>query len=82
MFPYNRNFQHQSQYPVVISDLTHVRVEMNWNYICVLGNLFNRKIISYSARKNKDAELVSKAFSRVNVSLEKIRILTRIGEMN
>lgn len=64
----------QPQYHVVVSDLTYVRVGINWHYICVLADLFNREIIGYSAGKNKDAELASKAFSRVNVNLEKIRI--------
>ena len=36
--------------------------------------LFNREIIGYSAGRNKDAALVSKAFSRVNVNLDKIQI--------
>lgn len=67
-------FSSQPQYNVVVSDLTYVRVGMSWHYICVLVDLFNREIIGYSAGKNKDANLVSKAFSRVNVNLEKIQI--------
>lgn len=69
-----REFSSQPQYNVVVSDLTYVRVGMSWHYICVLVDLFNREIIGYSAGKNKDANLVSKAFSRVNVNLEKIQI--------
>lgn len=69
-----RNFQDQPQYHVVVSDLTYVRVGLNWHYICVLVDLFNREIIGYSAGKNKEAELVSRAFSRVDVNLEKIQI--------
>ena len=69
-----REFSNQPQYNVVVSDLTYVRVGMNWHYICVLVDLFNREIIGYSAGKNKDAILVSKAFSRVNISLEKIQV--------
>ena len=70
----NREFSDQPQYNVVVSDLTYVRVGNTWNYICVLVDLFNREIIGYSAGKNKDAALVSKAFSRVNVNLDKIQI--------
>ncbi|WP_439100039.1 IS3 family transposase [Clostridium boliviensis] len=70
----NRDFSDQPQYNVVVSDLTYVRVGNSWNYICVLVDLFNREIIGYSAGKSKDAKLVSKAFSRVNVNLEKIQI--------
>lgn len=70
----NREFSGQPQYNVVVSDLTYVRVGNSWNYICVLVDLFNREIIGYSAGKNKDAALVSKAFSRVDVNLNKIQI--------
>lgn len=70
----NREFSDQPQYNVVVSDLTYVRVGNSWNYICVLVDLFNREIIGYSAGKNKDAALVSKAFSRVDVNLNKIQI--------
>lgn len=40
----------------------------------MLVDLFNREIIGYSTGKNKDAALVSKAFSRVDVNLNKIQI--------
>lgn len=67
-----REFSNQPQYHVVVSDLTYIRVATKWHYICVLVDLFHREIIGYSAGKNKDAILVGKAFSRVNVNLEKI----------
>lgn len=69
-----RAFNDQPQFHVVVSDLTYVRVGMSWHYICVLVDLFNREIIGYSAGKNKNAGLVVKAFSRVDVNLEKIQI--------
>ncbi len=71
----NRQFKNQPEYNVVVNDLTYVRVGMSWNYMCVLVDLFNRKIIGYSARRNKDAILVSKAFSKVKVNLNHIKIL-------
>ncbi|ABW17719.1 Integrase catalytic region [Alkaliphilus oremlandii OhILAs] len=69
-----REFDDRSQYNVVVSDLTYVRVGNQWNYICVLVDLFNREIIGYSAGKNKDANLVSKAFARVNTNLKNIQV--------
>lgn len=69
-----RKFDNQPQYNVVVSDLTYVRVGNNWNYICVLIDLFNREIIGYSAGRNKDATLVYKAFTRVNTNLNNIQI--------
>lgn len=69
-----RAFNDQPQSHVVVSDLTYVRVGMSWHYICALVDLFNREIIGYSAGKNKSDGLVVKAFSRVDVNLEKIQI--------
>ena len=69
-----RKFDNQEHLQVVVSDLTYVRVGKKWNYICVLIDLFNREIIGYSAGKNKDAALVEKAFSSVQINLEKISI--------
>lgn len=75
----NREFNNQPQYHVVVSDLTYVRDEMNWHDICVLIDLFHRESIGYSAGKNKDATLVRKTFTRVDVNLEKIQILHTDG---
>lgn len=54
----NREFDGQAPYAVVVSDLTYVRVNYKWNYVCVLVDLFNREIIGYSAGIHKDARLV------------------------
>lgn len=70
----DRDFDRDDQLEVVVSDLTYVNVAGSWNYICVIIDLFNREIIGYSAGKNKDADLVHKAFSGINKSLDKIRI--------
>lgn len=68
----DRKFNDQSQHNVVVSDLTYVRVENSWNYICLLLDLFNREIIGYSAGRNKDAKPVMQAFSKVETNLENI----------
>lgn len=47
---------------------------LSWHYICILIDLFNREIIGYSAGRNKDTELVMKAFRSVNINLSKINI--------
>lgn len=70
----NRKFDKQPPLNVVVSDLTYVRVGMSWNYICVLVDLFNREIIGYSAGRNKDAALVSRAFASVKTNLSNIQI--------
>lgn len=70
----NRKFYEQPYRNVVVSDLTYVRVGMNWNYICVLVDLFNREIIGYSAGPHKTETLVKQAFMTINGSLEEINI--------
>lgn len=70
----NREFDNQPYRNIVVSDLAYVRVGMNWNYICVLVDLFNREIIGYSAGPNKTAKLVKQAFMNVNGSLKNIQI--------
>lgn len=69
-----REFRDQPQYKVVVGDLTYVRVGTRWNYVCVLVDLFNREIIGYSAGRNKNSDLVLKAFSKIDVNLESIEI--------
>jgi len=70
----NRQFNEQSPLNVEVSDLTYVRVGTGWNYVCVLIDLFNREIIGYSAGRNKDADLVAKAFARVKGNLNHIQV--------
>jgi transposase InsO family protein len=69
-----RKFDDREYLNVVVSDLTYVRVGGIWNYICVLIDLFNREIIGYSAGRNKDAHLVSRAFATVKNNLSNINI--------
>ena len=54
--------------------LTYVRVGMSWHYICILIDLFNREIIEYNLGRNKDAPLVTQAFTSVRSNLNKIQI--------
>lgn len=70
----NQKFDEQRYRNVIVSNLTYIRVGMNWNYICVLVDLFNREIIGCSAGLHKTAALVKQAFMTVNGSLEKINI--------
>ena len=70
----NRQFDGQGYRDVVVSVLTYVRVGMNWNYICVLVDIYNRETIGCSAGGHKTAELVKAAFQSAEGSLEEIRL--------
>ena len=70
----NREFNREEKLDVVVSDLTYVNVKGKWNYICLIIDLFNREIIGYAAGKNKNAELVYKAFGTIKTNLNNINI--------
>ncbi|HCZ5907681.1 TPA: IS3 family transposase [Staphylococcus aureus] len=77
----NRAFNREQPMETLVSDLTYVKVAGTWHYICLFIDLFNREIVGYSAGKNKDANLVSKAISRINHNLEQIKLFhTDIGK--
>lgn len=69
----NREFDQTAPKRFVVSDLTYVKVQHQWHYICVLVDLFNREIIGHSAGPNKDAALVSRAFATVQGDLRQIQ---------
>jgi transposase InsO family protein len=70
----NRKFDEREQLEVVVSDLTYVRVNGKWNYVCLILDLHNREIIGYSAGKHKDAKLVVKAMASIPYDLRKVTI--------
>src|SRR5690625_5194904 len=74
----NREFEQDQELKVVVSDLTYVRVDQKWHYICVLVDLYNREIIGYSAGARKTAALVQRAFASVPYNL-KDRKSTRLN---
>jgi transposase InsO family protein len=70
----NREFTQTEVLSAVVSDLTYVRVNKKWHYICVFVDLFNREIIGYSTGPNKDALLVYRALASIKVDLRKIHL--------
>lgn len=70
----NREFNQDEELKVIVSDLTYVRVQQKWHYICVLVDLYNREIIGHSAGPHKDAKLVQKAFTSVKYNLNRLEL--------
>ncbi|WP_141769930.1 IS3 family transposase [Bacillus massilinigeriensis] len=68
----NREFDQEEELAVVVSDLTYVRVNQKWHYICLFVDLFNREMIGFSTGPNKDAALVYRAFASIQKDLRKI----------
>ena len=70
----DREFDNREKLEVVVSDLTYVRVDNKWNYVCTLIDLHNREIIGYAAGAKKDAKLIETALLKCNYSLKDINI--------
>ena len=69
-----REFDDREELDVIVSDLTYVRVNGKWNYVCLILDLHNREIIGYSAGSHKTAELVVQAFASIKYDLRKINV--------
>lgn len=69
----DREFKQTEAKRFVVSDLTYVKVQNKWHYICLLIDLFNREIIGHSAGPHKDAALISRAFATVQGNLQHIQ---------
>lgn len=70
----DRQFDNQKELAVVVSDLTYVRVDGKWNYVCLFVDLFNRGIIGHSAGSHKTVDLVYKALASVRRPLDVIQM--------
>lgn len=54
-----------------VSDITYVSVNGSFYYVCVVIDLFSRKVISYSLSPNMKTEFVIKAFEKAFISRNK-----------
>lgn len=73
----NREFNNWAYKEVVVSDLTYVKVNNKWCYICILLDLHNHEIIGNSCWPNKTAKLVQEAFAMVKGKLHEIEYFHR-----
>lgn len=69
-----RQFNQDEQLAVIVSDLTYVRVDKKWNYVCLFVDLFNREIIGHSAGTKKTAYLVYQALSSIRGNLNNVQM--------
>ncbi len=70
----NREFNRQYTLDVIVSDLTYVRVNGKWCYVCLVIDLWNREIIGWSAGKRKNAKLVREALYSIPYRLDLVNI--------
>jgi len=69
-----RQFNDRKPLEVVVSDLTYLKCAGRWHYLCLLLDLYDRKIIGSAVGRKKDAKLVRTAFYGVQADLRRISI--------
>lgn len=69
-----RQFHQQEPLEAIVTDLTYVRVNKRWAYVCLIIDLFNREIIGVSLGWQKTAELVKQALQSVPYALTKVKL--------
>ena len=62
-----RKFKQSAPNQIWVSDITYIRVGQKWAYLCVIIDLFSRKVISWKISFKADAELVISTFKKVCV---------------
>lgn len=58
----NRRFKADRPNQVWVSDITYVRTSQGWLYLCIILDLFSRKIVGWSMREHMQASLVVSAY--------------------
>ena len=59
-----QNFQQHAPNLVWVSDITYLKAGGKWFYLCIVMDLFSRKVLSWHLSANADAELVITAFRK------------------
>lgn len=59
-----RNFHTEAPNKVWVSDITYVKVNGKNNFVCIVLDLFSRKIVSYTCSSNMKKELVIETLSK------------------
>lgn len=70
----DRDFNRKETLDVIVSDLTYVRVNGKWCYVCLVIDLWNREIIGWSVGKRKNAQLVREALYSIPYRLDAVNI--------
>lgn len=60
----NQNFSVDDANKVWVSDITYVRVNNKWVYLCVVLDLFNRKVVGWSIAHHMKTSLLLEAFNQ------------------
>lgn len=70
----SRQFDRTKPMEALVTDLTYVKVDKKWHYVCFILDLFNREIVGYSSGPNKSVDLVLQAIGTIEHSLTDVEI--------
>ncbi|EKO33711.1 putative IS1236 transposase [Leptospira santarosai str. CBC379] len=59
-----RNFKPLQKNRIWVSDVTYLRSLSGWIYLCVILDLYSRKVVGWSISNNNDSKLVCSALSK------------------
>jgi transposase InsO family protein len=79
-----QNFDNYKENEVVVSDLTYIKCNSKFLYICFLTDLYNREIVGYSVTEKHNTDCVIEAFVNSTIDSNKLKIFhtDRGGEFN
>ena len=60
----NRKFNPDEPNKIWASDITYLKVGSKWHYLCVIIDLFSRKVISWLLSDQPDADFVIRTFKK------------------
>ncbi len=70
----DRQFDQHKPLEALVTDLTYVRIDQRWAYVCLIIDLFNREIIGLSVGWQKTADLVKQAIQSIPYALTKVNL--------
>ena len=71
-----RNFKASKPNQIWVSDITAFKLKGNWIYLCVIIDLFSRKVIGYSISQKSSTQLLTSTFKRAYTDRGKPSALT------
>jgi len=60
----HQNFNPKAPNTVWVSDFTYIKVNGKWHYLCIIMDLFSRKIIAWNVSSNPNGELIKSTFQK------------------
>ena len=67
----DRSFNNREKLEAVVSDLTYVRTDNKWSYICNIVDLHNRELFSVSSRRKERCQINIRSNAKYKISFKR-----------